>query len=366
MDCEQDLSQGLGFGAEPLPVTAGEVDPWNIYPESPTMRGLSAPSGMEAGFLDPGFEDAGGFFGLEPPDLGAKKSVALCSSDFGDLSFGGDDKLDPFFSLEPPLGVRLAEDESSCAKTNARFTAQAPSMPVVEGFRLEVTTLRASDVTASDLANTVLDFLNSKVRAVVTKVSLAKLAVKAQVFHQATSCVIKARVYHAEHHFLEFQRRSGDHVCFQAIFAEAVSFFSSRFGDAVTPPVLAPPPQPVPQLEEQAEQADDLLQLMRFANDPLLQVDVAAALAAADEAALQQLCEDASAPDACQALLEAGRLEVTYPTALLLKKLAALPEGARRLQRSSLPPVMQACAEATSADVLRVELEGALKLVEAA
>ena len=239
----------------------------------------------------------------------------------------------------------------------------APNVPSMNSFALEATTLRILQEPAATLANALLYFIQDYLVAAILKVRHVKCAIKINVFNGGVMCTIKVRLYRtsAGEHAVEFQRRCGDRMVFLTTFKAASVFFINRFGDSVLPPplpcvALVPYANVVQPILDKTH-IHDLLDLVHFASDPLHQVDVALVLADADDASLAKLCEDVNAMQAIRTLLDADRLEVAYPAALLLSKLAALPDAVMCFEKTGLLLAMCERAHATQVKLLRHKLK---------
>ena len=86
---------------------------------------------------------------------------------------------------------------------------------------MEVTTV-VSDAEPYRIGNDLLDFFGT-IPGKVMKVNTTKFTIKAEVDIYPAPCLLKVRIYRlGEKQFaVEFQRRSGDSICFQNLFKRA-------------------------------------------------------------------------------------------------------------------------------------------------
>lgn len=96
---------------------------------------------------------------------------------------------------------------------------EAQKVPDDPFFQLELTTIESLDMSAAQVAKSVVDFLN-KNTAKITKVSYRKFTIKADIVFDNLLCGIKARVYMVAsgEHCVEIQRRHGDTIAFNRFY----------------------------------------------------------------------------------------------------------------------------------------------------
>ena len=112
-----------------------------------------------------------------------------------------------------------------------------PDVPADPFFDMAVTTV-VSDAEPYRIGNDLLDLFGT-IPGKVVKVNTTKFTIKAEVEIYPAPCLLKVRIYRlGEKQFaVEFQRRSGDSICFQNLFKCA----SALLLDFAMPPGLAPP-----------------------------------------------------------------------------------------------------------------------------
>mmetsp|Transcript_94486 Transcript_94486/g.282084 ORF Transcript_94486/g.282084 Transcript_94486/m.282084 type:complete len:231 (-) Transcript_94486:17-709(-) len=113
-----------------------------------------------------------------------------------------------------------------------RFTTAyaPPRMPAGYFCTLAATTLRVLGAAPSEIGNILLDFLETKASARISKINYAKFTIKADVSGYTGACCAKVRIYQQEDGtcFVEFQRRSGDCICFSHLYQQAARYLQLR------------------------------------------------------------------------------------------------------------------------------------------
>jgi len=171
--------------------------------------------------------------------------------------------------------------------------------------------------------NCLLDFFQRETIAEVTKVCIAKFAVKVNVFDKGSMvCSLKFRMYkqRSGEVVVEFQRRSGDTVAFHNILQQACSK-SELQQTCAKSPVNVTPLLDQPEGSVIAECAP-LVEMLSLVDAPQMQAEAAASLAnVARQDKIMDLC---SAPllNSLNDLLQIDSIDVAYPTACLLSALA--------------------------------------------
>ena len=110
-----------------------------------------------------------------------------------------------------------------------------PDVPADPFFDMAVTTV-VSDAEPYRIGNDLLDLFGT-IPGKVVKVNTTKFTIKAEVEIYPAPCLLKVRIYRlGEKQFaVEFQRRSGDSICFQNLFKCA----SALLLDFATPPLTS-------------------------------------------------------------------------------------------------------------------------------
>lgn len=289
-----------------------------------------------------------------------------------DLHSGFMDGLDPFsgFPGKFELGSGTTKDEASVRPERFMESDSPPQAPSDLAFSFESTTLytpaEGGAIPPFILANRLLDFLDTEVVSSVTKVRRQKFTIKADVFVGSIMCTIKIRVYSAsrDNYAIEFQRRRGDCVAFSNTFERVARYLAPDLCVAAVAgreelPIELPLPIP----------SDTLMGIDEAGLQPLLdmachnQAEAAAALAerVQDSQAAAALC---SAPvfEVLASLLQSDQVDVAYPTARLLSRLATRKEAATLFHTKGLLPVMQAKAKSAASHApVRQELTAALR-----
>jgi hypothetical protein len=287
--------------------------------------------GYKGGFVD-------GDFYHQPDDV--CKGLSLAGSPLEDFSMMGyydipckSEKAGLEFGalLQPSAKDDLSKERFSEAN-------HPPTAPTDSFFQLELTTVfvpKAQQPLPCVIGNAMLDFLKKETTSVLTKVSIKKFAVKAEVFASVggTMCSIKARVYDQDPQYcIEFQRRSGDTLTFNSVFKQAKEFFSSlqigppQLQEASSPPDFLPPQIPA---EYSDSSEADLTPLHELCNKPESHLQAEAAggfhkLAMEGNAKIYSLQTFRS----IHQLLQSSSTEVCLPTSCLLSTMAKNPQAA--------------------------------------
>ena len=105
-----------------------------------------------------------------------------------------------------------------------------PDPPTDRFFELEATTQYATSVAPFEIGNHLLDFFNERVQATLVKMRRPKFGIKADVFIDGLMCRTKVRVYSLDgcRFAIEFQRRSGDAICYNGAYQKARRFLEQR------------------------------------------------------------------------------------------------------------------------------------------
>lgn len=257
--------------------------------------------------------------------------------------FGNDD----FFSLggdfsfqEKCVLPEVGGKSDGGVFTGGTFSSSIPDLPEDPYFSLESTTLEfslegtlAERIGAHKLGRDLLDFFQFEAEASILKVCYKKFAVKASVLFEGLSCTVKARFYKRDHHrvALQFQRKSGDVVAFDATFARLGRLFQEmgylHDGDAQVSPFS-------PRLRFHATQEPDAFDQDTFgpfgpiydlanSDDPALHAE--AAQGTSDIGAARQLCSAVDMERITNALNQLGGTptpEQTLPLRCLLTRIS--------------------------------------------
>lgn len=202
----------------------------------------------------------------------------------------------------------------------------APSDPLFQ-FEDSVISIPNADASAAALGNAFLDFVKTTTAA-VSKVSLKKYSVKADVFIDGVMCTVKMRIYkQMDAHILEFQRRCGCAFVFSKVFRSASQFMVQRFAGHGDPMCDVPPfATPCPLGTDKSL----VLDLVHLCKQSHLQAEAASALSCLDPKTLDQfdwtqvLC-------VIEILLNVEQLDVAFPVAQFVLQSAMHPEFVQRL-----------------------------------
>lgn len=115
-----------------------------------------------------------------------------------------------------------------------------PTKPDDPYFELQVTTVYVPDTSPAQEIWSVLSSFLAKREASVTKVNPTKCTMKADVFVDGVMCTLKVRIYSMGNRYaVEFQRKGGDTLTFNAAYKEASSYMSTQLSDVPEPTVAA-------------------------------------------------------------------------------------------------------------------------------
>mmetsp|Transcript_18010 Transcript_18010/g.37498 ORF Transcript_18010/g.37498 Transcript_18010/m.37498 type:complete len:498 (+) Transcript_18010:197-1690(+) len=239
--------------------------------------------------------------------------------------------------------IGLADVAADSAATDPgsvrRFTetdrpplAPSRSQPL---FHFSATTLRIISTAPFEIGNLLLDFLGTQVKSLIMKVNSAKFAIKAEVFIDGASCLLKARCYEqaCDAFCVEFQRRKGDCMAFGKTYQLAAEYLTMRFPSfPVTTDIPELPKVWPPRQGFDIVDAEDTAPLIDMAEDtslPDLQAESAAALLelAQNSSQAQCLCNP-RAFNGIKELLRSSQDNIKFPTACMLSALAQRPEAA--------------------------------------
>jgi len=225
--------------------------------------------------------------------------------------------------------------------------AAPPWLPQSELFSLASTTIDVhlgAGSTPAQLGNALLDFFaESRSDAMVVllqKVRPIKFSVKAEVttVSDYLKCCVKARIYRrsgSHQYAIEFQRRAGDIVAFNAIFQNAVQFYKGRGYTLTGPNNSSPGPATRHAFttshaggfqclnspwEPDGFMIEPLLNIAALQDQPEMQAEAGSALARVvrDPAGAKALLQHKNGKDAVQNLLRSEDQETLYSTSQLL------------------------------------------------
>lgn len=118
--------------------------------------------------------------------------------------------------------IQDSQQKTEVERYSAMFIeeVEAPLVPEDPFSHLELTTIRSLDMSAAQIAISVVQLLNNCARSRIIKVSSRKFAIKAEIGFDNLLCGVKARVYRqpSGHHCVEMQRRSGDTIAFNRFY----------------------------------------------------------------------------------------------------------------------------------------------------
>jgi hypothetical protein len=226
-----------------------------------------------------------------------------------------------------------------------------PAAPSSQNFFFVSTTAFLKECSPQKIGSSLLDFFKSQVVASITKVTLEKYAIKAEVFVDGHSCMMKVRVYtHGDKYAVELQRRAGDAFILHSTFQLLSEYLECCLGIAVE----TSQQEKLPALPANAE-CEVSEQVEEYADDNILEM-VAPVLAMATIAGLQAeaasaLCKMATggrisaaplleSPDQVAAalthLLTSGQIDAVYPAARCISALAVFGEAGPLLAHQGL------------------------------
>jgi hypothetical protein len=277
-----------------------------------------------------------------------------------------------------PYEVGPQSHGSRAANTNeeafAETTAVPRDVPKDDFFRLATTTVlvMATITSPGAIGNVLLRFLREQVQSSITKVTIEKFAIKADVFVPEicyASCSLKIRIYREsiDRYAVEFQKRGGDGIVFNAAFQKAhqhlkASGLADDDGAGATmkqsPDIgFTLPPLPVDESEEAEKGMAHLapvLDMASMSSEPSLQAESAAALAGIADRGHDQavsLCNK-EVFQAIHKLVQCDLVDAVFSTYRLLLCLAAChqakpffaDEEFLQLLRDKASPEKQACS----------------------
>merc|ERR1719420_2093600 len=251
--------------------------------------------------------------------------------------------VDPYSSMHCPSFVL----QGSTCPLKERFQQDdvPPAQPEPEYFHFEATTAFITTNNPHQVANTILDFLDSRLIASIQKIRREKYSIKVDIFVEHIMCTTKIRIWRVaakqNHYAIEFQRRAGDPFVFGDGYHRCIDFLASQFpdisGDSLTEPgtekqrvmlMPQPPPPPIEAGDRSDEELDEelfsLLDLASMEQCPNLQVEAASALAklACDDLCIAKYLSKAEVLDKLLPLLSCDTVDVVYPTARMLSAVA--------------------------------------------
>lgn len=227
-----------------------------------------------------------------------------------------------------------------------------PASPSSKHFFFVSTTLFLKDCSPQKIGNIVLDFFKSQVVASITKVRLEKYTVKAEVFADGHSCMMKARMYtHGDKYAVELQRRAGDafilHSTFQLLSDHLEACLGFRFLETLEKEKLPALPATLEldrsrELEEYSDESSVgvVAPLLAMATIAGLQAEAASALCKMANGGRTSAAPLLESPDqvasALTHLLTSGQIDVVYPAACCMSGLATFGEAGPLLAHQGL------------------------------
>lgn len=292
-------------------------------------RGVTLPSGAGPSFGDPyefsKFDGADGFLKNakyhEPDDLlkgggllGGKLSLSSFPTEMKDCS-----QQDCF-----PEGCT------------------PPDKPTDSFFKFEVTTQFVESKAPHQIGNFLLDFYNDEVVATYVKeVRHVKFAIKTDIFVDTMMCTMKTRVYKLidGRYAIEFQRRAGDTVSFNATYHKACHYLRQRALEnpsALSMEGQEAPPRPfsfepldfpgTDDLPITEEEIVPILDMTRLQGAPWLQAEAAASLSKMAQEGKEVLYCD-RVFQGINDLMQIDSTDVAHPTSCLIHYLAGREEA---------------------------------------
>jgi len=228
-----------------------------------------------------------------------------------------------------------------------------PTPPSSEHFFFVSTTLFLKDCSPQKIGNTLLDFFKSRVVASITKVRLEKYTVKAEVFADGHSCLMKARVYtHGDKYAIEVQRRAGDAFILQSTFQLLSDHLEASVGasflETLEKKEKLPALPATPELDRSRELEDYpdessvevVTPLLAMATIAGLQAEAASALCKMANGGRTSAAPLLESPDqvasALTHLLASGQIDAIYPAACCVSALATFGEAGPLLAHQGL------------------------------
>jgi len=241
-----------------------------------------------------------------------------------------------------------------------------PTAPSSQSFFFKPTTLFLKDCSPQKIGGCLLDFFKSQVVASITKVTLAKYAMRVEVFVDGKSCMMKARVYtHGDKYAVEVQRRAGDAFILQSTYQLLSEHLEARLGSSVLETLKKEKLPGVPAAldldvsrefegypnESSLEVITPLLTMATIAG---LQAEAASALAEMAKGGRTSAAPLLECPDQVAAalthLLTSDHMDTIYPAARCVSGLAAFGEAGPLLAHQGL---LQAAANQAIAELAK-------------
>jgi hypothetical protein len=198
-----------------------------------------------------------------------------------------------------------------------------PTIPSDTFFKLELTSLHVTSLMPADIWNELLTFFGEQLLSVVTKVTHSKFAIKADVIVDMMTCSVKTRIWHlgTGRFAIEFQKRSGDSICFNNTFQKAILYLSTRLnvvGTMKVPPLAHIETLPAPASCATVE-ADltPLIDMMCLSGTPSLQTEAVAFLSKLAADGKSSLWSPLIFKGTGE-LLQTSSPDVVYPTSRLI------------------------------------------------
>jgi hypothetical protein len=138
-----------------------------------------------------------------------------------------------------PVHAWEAPEGKSRGDAHAGIFSPHPPLPSTPCFRLEPTTLHVQGAAAGNLWSCLRHFFDVRMAASVTKANHEKHSIKANVVSNLTMYTVKVRIYAGNRGALvEMQRRLGDSVGFNRIFACLSQHVAEQLPSALVDPVV--------------------------------------------------------------------------------------------------------------------------------
>jgi hypothetical protein len=244
-----------------------------------------------------------------------------------------------------------------------------PDPPTDCFFKFEATTQYLTSVAPFEIGNFLLDFFNKKVDAVITKVRRPKFAIKVDVFSDTVMCTTKVRVYSqgSGRFAIEFQRRSGDTISFNATYQQVCRYLQQRLNMEAPEdePLFNFVPLPIPDdaLGVAISEAEilPLLDMTSLVGAPWLQAEAAASLSKM-AAESNPVLWSPRVFQGIEELLQVISTDVSYPTACLIEHLSQQAGAVPRFASEGfLPAVLDKATSPQSHPQVRNKLARALR-----
>lgn len=322
----------------------GSGDPYCEMDE--TTRGVSMAQSHGA--------DSFWLAGMNDCNSGSFLSKGPTCTDDSNLFLSGGGYDFPFFNAE-----QTYHQEMSCSAYSTTWQLPVeqsfeahhvpPCPPASQHFFFVTTTMFLDqDCSPQKIGNGLLDFFTSQVVASVTKVRLEKYAIKAEVFVDGNSCLMKAKVYsHGDKYAVEVQRRAGDAFVLQSTFSLLSSYLEARCGKVSVQDIeyekpLMLPPLPEADIHEEIEDNSHevIAPVLAMATIASLQAESASILFKRVKEGRSSAAPFLSAQDevasALTQLLASDSLDTVYPAARCVSELAAFGEAGPLLAHQGL------------------------------